>query len=84
MQRHRGLIKRGGSACGVGWQEGGLCEEEPAKQQLFPGGNREPWMVFEQRGVHFSQMTPVLTHTTDMGAVLEEGRLEAGDKQGAL
>lgn len=41
-------------------------------------------MVFEERGVHLSEMTPVLTHTADMGAVLEEGRLEAGDKQGAL
>lgn len=62
----------------------GCMKKTPAKQQLFPGGNREPWMVFDQRSVHFSQMTPVLTHTTDMGAVLEEERLEGGDKQGAL
>lgn len=40
-------------------------------------------MAFEQRDVHHSEMSPALTHTADMGAMLEEGRLEAGGQQGA-
>lgn len=27
----------------------------PARYQIYPVGNREPWVVFKQRGVHFSK-----------------------------
>ena len=62
----------------------GFKKKTPARHGPSPGGNRELWMVFEQRSIHRSEMTPVLTPTADMGAALEEGRLEAGDEQGTL
>lgn len=62
----------------------GHKKKTPAGCQLYPGGNRELRMVSEQRCVHLSEITPVQTHMADMGAVLEEGRLETGNQQGAL